>query len=200
MPSLSSDNYRKYKSLNPFVRIGVYSFLKEVLRLVNGISPKNLLDAGCGEGFVMRYLWDHYKGVLPLTGFDMDYNAISQARSINPGQHLAQASIYNMPFRDKSFDLVICLEVLEHLTRVDGALAEISRVARGDCIISVPFEPYFSICRALSGKDFFRLGRNPDHINYLKMPQMKEKLANGFILEKTLISFPWIIFWAKARQ
>ena len=57
------------------------------------------------------------------------------------GFKLAFADIRNLPFRDKAFDVVVCTEVLEHLS--DDALVrgarELQRVARSHLLITVPY-------------------------------------------------------------
>ncbi len=50
------------------------------------------------------------------------------------------ADISRLPFRDDSFDVVSCFEVLEHLDDPAGALGEMARVLRpgGSLLLSVP--------------------------------------------------------------
>jgi ubiquinone/menaquinone biosynthesis C-methylase UbiE len=43
-----------------------------------------------------------------------------------------------VPFADRSFDVVVCSEVLEHIPEYRQALAEIARVCRGRAILTVP--------------------------------------------------------------
>ena len=57
-----------------------------------------------------------------------------------PGVDLV-ATVYELPFADATFDLVLCLVVLEHLEDPKRAIAEMSRVLRpgGKILVSVPF-------------------------------------------------------------
>lgn len=43
-----------------------------------------------------------------------------------------------LPFTDKSFDVVVTLDVLEHTDNIHGAFAEVCRVARGFIVITLP--------------------------------------------------------------
>lgn len=198
MNTSAAYDYQKYSCKNPFVRLAVCHFLKSLAGLIKEVSPGDILDVGCGHGFVIRYIRNYYNNII-IKGIDCNREALLMAKAINPDQQFIQASIYEMPFRDKAFDLLICLEVLEHLVLVDAALAELKRVARRNCLLSVPYEPYFSICRLLGGKNILRLGRHPEHINYFKITAIKEKLKNYFELRKTVIYFPWIIFWGTVK-
>ena len=64
----------------------------------------------------------------------------SRARAVD-GMKLAFANIAALPFSDKSFDLVICCEVFEHLSEAnfERGIRELQRVARRYLLISVPY-------------------------------------------------------------
>ena len=196
--NLNRLKHQKYNSKNPFIILGVRRFLGTLGILIENTGILNILDLGCGNGKVISYL-KRSNDKISLKGIDYDYESLLWAKDSNPGEKFIQADIYNTPLKDKSFDLVICLEVLEHLNSVDKALAELSRVARKYCLISVPYEPYFSICRFLGGKDILRFGRHPEHINYFRIGEVRKKLVVYFELRKTVISFPWLFFLGEVR-
>jgi len=89
-----------------------------------------VLDAGCGSGQTMTWLAD----LLPRwerVGVDVASEAVASARSI--GEAVIEASVLSLPFDSASFDLVITLDVLQHLPLDGGdaaALAEMRRVSR----------------------------------------------------------------------
>jgi SAM-dependent methyltransferase len=102
------------------------------LRLLRSLSlPREgrLLDAGCGSGQTMRWLAD----ALPSwnrAGIDVSYDAVRSAAEL--GENVTQASVMEVPFADASFDLVVSLDVLQHLPLPDGdvtALRELRRTA-----------------------------------------------------------------------
>jgi ubiquinone/menaquinone biosynthesis C-methylase UbiE len=167
--------------------------------MINSFSPGNVLDAGCAEGFALRHMRKHRDRSPAITGMDIDYKALLFSKAEGQGRHFIQADIQKIPFKDSSFDLVLCLEVLEHLVFIDTALAELKRVAKKSCIISIPLEPCFSVCRMLAGKDIARFGRVPEHISCFNAMEVKAKLKSHFKLEETIISFPWIIFRVSAK-
>jgi ubiquinone/menaquinone biosynthesis C-methylase UbiE len=90
-------------------------------------KPKNILEIGVGSGFVARY----------LKNIDFDVVSIDILESLHPD---AVGNVVNLPFGDKSFTVVSCCEVLEHLpyTEFKTALREIHRVSKYQVIISLP--------------------------------------------------------------
>ncbi len=90
-----------------------------------------VLDAGCGTGGGMRWTRD-ILGARVVIGMDIAWEALELCRS-RPAGPVLQASVLQLPFRQESFDLLICQDVLQHLP-TDGsdvqALAEMYRVLR----------------------------------------------------------------------
>jgi SAM-dependent methyltransferase len=83
-----------------------------------------LLDLGCGGG------WRLYTRVGPVVGVDVSAASLKTARRLY--QHVVQASLEHLPFREASFDLVVSSDVLGHVSieAKDGALSEAVRVLR----------------------------------------------------------------------
>ncbi len=75
------------------------------------------------------------------------------------------ADITSLGFRRGSFELVLCLEVLEHVPHPLAALAELRRVASRRCLISVPHEPSFRLATFLRGKHLRQWGNHPEHVH-----------------------------------
>jgi SAM-dependent methyltransferase len=61
---------------------------------------------------------------------------------LSPGIARSDASVAELPFPDDHFDVVTCMEVLEHIPEeiFDAALSELRRVCRGQLITTVPYE------------------------------------------------------------
>jgi cytidyltransferase-like protein len=107
--------------------------IKEVL------EPATLLDAGCGPGTLMALLEE--QGVV-ADGLDASSDVLGLAP---PGlaERISIGSVVAMPFADASYDVVVCREVLEHLTVPDvaRAVAEICRVAGRLAYVTTRFHP-----------------------------------------------------------
>lgn len=102
------------------------------------------LDVGCGTG--NSYALEFRRRGAPYQGVDISPQAVEMARAagIN-AQVIGDAA--QLPFADGSFDLVLCIEVLEHLFAPDRAAVEIHRVLRpgGRLVVSTPNVAYWRL-------------------------------------------------------
>jgi ubiquinone/menaquinone biosynthesis C-methylase UbiE len=187
----SSFAQQKYNSSNPLRRFFIKLFLKKVLVEIKKQKPANLLDIGCGEGQADKFFLEYHPN-LKITGVDFDEQALKEARINCPAMKIKKADIYHLPFVNKSFDLILCLEVLEHLKNPQKAIKEIKRVGRY-FILSVPHEPFFSIMSFLSGRYLKNFGRHPEHLNFWSKKSFTEFMKKEFSKAKIKISFPWLI-------
>ena len=117
-----------------------------VRKFLAGI-PKDvkILDAGCGEGILV----EEFKGKgYDIVGMDLNYSS----------KHVKKGDITAMPFKDKEFDLVLCLDIIEHLNfhQQEKAVSEIKRVLKKDgrLLLTIPNLAHFAsrISFLLTGK------------------------------------------------
>jgi ubiquinone/menaquinone biosynthesis C-methylase UbiE len=184
----------KYESSNPVVRRLLNRFLRHVEEAAMRLHPASVLDVGCGEGVVTERLAQRLAPATVL-GVDADEGHLKeewQARTA-PNLPFATGSAYDLPFADDSFDLVCCMEVLEHLERPRDALAEMSRVASRALLLSVPNEPSWRISHLLAGRDIASLGNTPGHINHWSKRAFAELVSDYGRPEKTTGVFPWTL-------
>jgi SAM-dependent methyltransferase len=126
----------------------------ERLRLRPG---ETLLDAGCGEG---RHCFGALERGAHVIGLDLDLASLRAARGAlrKRGEELGrlsaalQGNVFQLPFRDETFDKVICSEVMEHVPDYPAAARELARVTRPDGIVAV------TIPTATSENLYLRLG------------------------------------------
>ncbi len=95
----------------------------------------SLLDAGCGRGHLAERVARADPGVA-VVGADMAPPA--GGGQANPT--FVEGWLGSLPFADKSFDTVVCTHTLEHIHDLDGALADLRRIARRRLILVVPRE------------------------------------------------------------
>ena len=106
--------------------------------LLQGLSPRGrVLDAGCGSGRTLDEL-ARYGSVCGV-----ELNPLGLAAARRRGHHVEEAPVETIPFDDDSFDLVTCLDVIEHTDDDAIALRELRRVTRagGHLVVSVPAHP-----------------------------------------------------------
>lgn len=191
-----SSNYRKHTTANPLQRALIERFHQKIVSEVLALSPETFLDAGCGEGFVARRILDAAPGI-DLTGCDVSEGALKISASANPEARFVVGSVVALPFPDRSFDVVGCFEVLEHLPggMPRQALSELARVARRAVVLSVPHEPMFCIANAARGKnlDVRPWGSDPDHRQFWSRSAFGRLVGELFNVQALDGSFPWTI-------
>jgi SAM-dependent methyltransferase len=100
------------------------------------LSPDSqILDAGCGSGRTMQLLADYGH----VSGVELSEQAAAVARQRGLGP-VEIGQVETLPWPDASFDLITCLDVVEHTPDERVTLAELLRVCRpgGYLLVTVP--------------------------------------------------------------
>jgi ubiquinone/menaquinone biosynthesis C-methylase UbiE len=89
-----------------------------------------IIDLGCGTGLTSDLLVEKTSSSF---GLDFTLPLLKRAKKRH-GQKLmtAQGDITKLPFKDKSFDGIVCFDTLEHIESIEKAISEISRICRQD--------------------------------------------------------------------
>lgn len=98
-------------------------------RAIRGQHRLSALDAGCGTGLNVERLARRPE-VDTAIGVDVSSDALARARRYD--HPWARATVLALPFPEKSFDIVTCFDVLQHVPLgKDGcAVCELARVVR----------------------------------------------------------------------
>ena len=103
-----------------------FSYFKEINKIIENILFKKnevmVLDLGCGKGKFLEYLISKYPQISFL-GVDPVYM---------DNQKILNGNSSKIPLEDKSVDLVICIEVLQHERSLEAPFKEIKRVLKDD--------------------------------------------------------------------
>lgn len=195
---MTTDNFKKHSSTNPLQRFFIERFYATLLTEVESLKPEKILDAGCGEGFTLERLRQRTIG-RTLKGVDIQDRAIVLGKEVHPRLDMRQGSLYELPFEDNVFDVVICSEVLEHLEHPEKALDELARVTNRYSIITVPHEPFFQIANFLRGKNLSRWGNDIEHIQHWSAQGISDLVQKKFTIRKIRTPFPWTIVVAEKK-
>lgn len=116
------------------------SFYRMVAKKVVQSKPSSLIDVGCGSGHFLKEVSNMHKCM--LAGAELTKNGTDLARKIIPDANIRQCSVNNVTdvFEKHRFDLVCCLQVLEHLEDPGAAIVELSKLKsiHGKLIVTVP--------------------------------------------------------------
>jgi ubiquinone/menaquinone biosynthesis C-methylase UbiE len=161
--------------------------------MIKPLRVKNVLDVGCGEGITLKKLEEKKIGK-NNEGIDNSTAAIKIGTKLYPNLKLMKGDVYRLPYPDNAFDLVICTEVLEHLSDPVKAVREIKRVSGKYVLFSVPNEPFFIMANFLRGKYLKRFGNHPEHINHWTFWSFERFLKKeGFTISKSRHPFAWTL-------
>lgn len=102
--------------------------------LVNG---KDVLEAGCGEGYGAHLLAAQAR---TLHALDYDDYATGHVHTAYPDVPVVRGNLVQLPYADGAFDVVASLQTIEHLWNQEAFVAECLRVLRpgGTLVISTP--------------------------------------------------------------
>jgi len=137
-----------------------------------------ILDVGCGTGAYDRKLASMGHEVI---GIDYSEHVVRKAVEKSKGrdiQYLISAVPY-LPFKDCSFDLVVCIGVLQYVKDEDAVISEIARVLKyGGILILITLN-------SLSIREILKKVLNPS--KYSK--ETKERRFNPFKLKRVFRDF-----------
>jgi len=160
----------------------------------DGVST--LLDVGCGNGNVINAISES-KNRIFIVGVDPSLQALRFVKTT-----AVLARLPNLPFRRNSMDMVLCLQVLEHLNDEEhlSSLDEIRRIARRHVIIGVPYEENLetkqvlcAACRNPSHADgHLRRYGDSDIDHLLEDFAVREKLLVGVLQKQSSQFGTWI--------
>ncbi len=192
-------NYLKHSNQNPIQKALIDNFYKELFKMIKPLKANSILDVGCGEGFTLKKLEEKKLGK-KNEGIDYSDDAIRIGKKIYPELALFKGDVYGLSYKDNTFDLSLCTEVLEHLDDPVKAVAEIRRVTSKYIIFSVPNEPFFIGANLLRGKYLKNLGNHPEHINHWTFWGFENFLEKqGLSVVKSKHPFAWSLVLTKKK-
>ncbi|HLM63922.1 MAG TPA: class I SAM-dependent methyltransferase [Acidimicrobiales bacterium] len=193
----TGNTYDKYASSNPIERRLMGGFFASLDEMLPAAAPANVLEVGLGEGEVSARVKARYPSAR-VVGVDLPDDELASAWTAR-GLAGAFADICRLPFADDTFDLLLVIEVMEHVPDPEGALAELARVARDRLVLSVPREPVWRIANMARGKYIGDLGNTPGHIQHWSRRSFTDLIGTRFEPTAVRAPFPWTMVGARVR-
>jgi SAM-dependent methyltransferase len=139
-------------------------------RLLDRCRDRDVLEAGCGEGYGADLIADVARRVI---GLDYDESAVAHVRARYPRVDMRHGNLAALPLADESVDVVVNFQVIEHLWDQGQFVAECRRVLRpgGLLLMSTPNRITFS-----PGLD---TPVNPFHTRELNAAELTELLVDA---------------------
>jgi SAM-dependent methyltransferase len=177
----SGSNYAKLPNGYLFLRRAI--FWKGKIDLIRKyVQDGKALDIGCSYGFMLYFMKEWFE----IYGCDISSHAIRMCQKILkkfPKDNFWVHDITEkLPFPDNYFDVIICMDVIEHIENIAVPLQYIHKCLADDGIflLRIPIETQYEIT------EFLRFENDPTHVSVLPERILISKLRDsGFeILEK----------------
>ncbi len=121
----------KRKPDHPAVRAFAQPKVELISNLLNVTNQTRILDVGCGTGF-FTYYWA--QKTPHVVGLDFSQEMLQKNENPNCVRGKAEA----LPFKDESFDLVFCSNLLHHVEDPVHVVKEMARVSKHHVVLSEP--------------------------------------------------------------
>ncbi|MCT7659168.1 class I SAM-dependent methyltransferase [Mycobacterium deserti] len=147
-------------------------------RLAERCAHRDVLEAGCGEGYGADLIAEVARRVI---GLDYDESTVAHVRARYPRVQMRHGNLASLPLADGEVDVVVNFQVIEHLWDQGQFVAECHRVLRpgGVLLMSTPNRITFSPGSATP--------LNPFHTRELNAAELTELLVTGgFSVESML--------------
>ena len=140
-------NKSNFRTFNAFIdakyRIEISVIEKTIELLKKRNQSIKVLDVGCGDGVLFHMMKKKLKNKnIKIFGIDKSEKALEIALKKNPDGEFQVADLYELPFEDDFFDLVLSSDVIEHVLEPNKMLLEIRRVGKHNSftIIGTPIK------------------------------------------------------------
>jgi SAM-dependent methyltransferase len=194
-----SSNKQKHENSNPIQRMLIGRFKAQTTELVRKVAPQTLLEVGCGEGYMLDVLAEADLGT-ELLGIDISTTAIDDARQrLGDRVDLEVQDARKLAADGRKFDLVMMLEVLEHIEDPAQMLPILDQLTHRYLLLSVPWEPFFRGLNFMRGKHWATWGNLPEHVNRWGRAEFLAFVEQRFRVLETPMVFPWTMVLAERK-
>jgi len=176
-----------------------YNEMPATLSLLSNVKKKRILDLGCGSGIYAKIL--RRRGAT-VSGIDISSKMVELARQNVKNVDFKVGTVYKLPYKSRTFDIVLASLVVHYFSNLDKAFREIRRVLKKDGVFIFSTDnPVINVAHRIKGKprkyrvfvDYFKEGKFYEYWPRVgvKMPYqhftfqtwIKTIVRNGFIIE-----------------
>lgn len=194
------NHYPKYTARNPIARRLVDGFIVALADLAERSGARQVHEIGCGEGYLSTML---AQSGFAVRGSDISPSAVAIARRRAAELALPAtfrvADLYDLGAPVDGAELVVCCEVLEHLTDPARALALLARLAQPHLIVSVPREPLWRLLNMTRARYWAALGNTPGHLRHWSARSFVALLDNHVEVCEVRTPLPWTMALCRRR-
>ena len=182
------DSYEKFwcseKIINNYLCENRINFFHEIFITCKKYLRGRIIDVGCGSGDFLKIINENNIDC-EIHGFDFSSSALQRCKKNIPKGHFVNGNIYEVAYLDKMFNVIFCIEVLEHLEKPAEVLKEILRICKRDgiIIIAIPngiYDDYIGHLNFWTLSEFKELITGADLVNFHYLEDNKTML---FILK-----------------
>lgn len=196
--NVAGNTYDKYATTNPIERRMMAGFFASLDAMLADLTPTVVVEVGAGEGRVTERLVERFPDA-DVIGLDLPHGELADewARLEVP---MFFGDVTRLPFADRSIDLVVGLEVLEHVPDPGRAVREIARVCADTAVVSVPREPIWRIGNMARGRYLRDLGNTPGHVNHWSARAFERAIKQHFEVVLAARPLPWTMVRGTPRR
>jgi ubiquinone/menaquinone biosynthesis C-methylase UbiE len=168
---------------NPYESCFAYSRMRLDALLARYIPPRGqglrVLDVGVGTGHHLAQLRARgYDGA----GIDGSLEMLERAEAANPGADLRRAGVSALPFGNRTFDLVLCIEVLRYLDDPRPCVYEMARVLKAGGLCIATATPLFNL------NAYTLVNRLAPHVPFVHLTQLKQFFTTSQTLRSHFVA------------
>ncbi len=198
--NIGGNHYDKYGSRNPVARRLMAGFLGAFDALVDRAVPRTSYEIGCGEGKLSCRLLE--RGI-DARGSDVEPEPVALANEASAqlgcGERFEVASLYDLGPGEIEADLLVCCEVLEHVTHPLAALDVLAAQRSAHILLSVPREPIWRGLNMARGSYLAALGNTPGHINHWSRTAFVRLVSSRLDVIEVRSPLPWTMLLCRPR-
>jgi SAM-dependent methyltransferase len=188
-----------------------FAFARQEIMPLLPDSAARVLEIGCGGGATLAWI-KSVRQVSFAAGVELMAEPAGQARAVCNEVLVGDVEKLTLPFEPGSFDLILALDVLEHLVDPWAVLPRLHALLRpgGHLIASIPNVAHYSVSLPLlRGRwDYVRSGiLDATHLRFFVQDSVERLLTcSGLVIDKTdpIIRVPWdlhrVIGWRRNQR